>query len=98
MFLKVEAINVNSITTFGSLDNIVEDKEDRQSSVFNYREFNVAIGSSIDTVFENDTEIPDYVLKVTSSTFSWESDDDTTLVLDSVNFPRGKYYNIKRPI
>jgi len=81
---KVEA--VNSVATFGSLDNIVEDEEDPPSSILR---FGLPIDSSIDTVFENDPEVPEYVLKVTSSTFGWGSDENT-LMVDALNFPRGE--------
>lgn len=86
---KVESIN--GVTVFGSLDNIVEDEEDPQSDIL--REFNSAIDSSIDTLFEKDPEVPESVLKVTSSTFSWGSEENT-LMVDALNFPRGKHkYN-----
>jgi len=81
---KVEA--VNSVATFGSLDNIVEDKEDLPSSILR---FGLPIDSSIDTVFENDPEMPEYVLKVTPSSFGWRSDENT-LMVDALNFPRGE--------
>jgi len=81
---KVEA--VNSVATFGSLDNIVEDEEDPSSSILR---FGLPIDSSIDTVFENDPEVPEYVLKVTPSTFGWGSEENT-LIVNALNFPRGK--------
>lgn len=84
----MDAIKVNSVATFGSLDNIVEDEEDQQQSNI-LHEINLTIGSSVDTVFENDPEIPDSVLRITSSTFAWGSDENT-LTVDALDFPRGK--------
>ncbi|KAL0120319.1 hypothetical protein PUN28_008165 [Cardiocondyla obscurior] len=81
----VEAIN--SVAAFGSLDNIVEDEEDSRSSIL--RDFDLPIDSSIDTVFEKDPEVSESVLKVTSSTFTWGSDDNT-LMVNALNFPRGQ--------
>ncbi|RLU19415.1 hypothetical protein DMN91_007972 [Ooceraea biroi] len=81
----VEAIN--SVTTFGSLDNIVEDEEDPQSNTL--RGFNLAIDSSVDTVFERDPEVPESVLRITSSIFTWGSDENT-LTVNGLNFPRGQ--------
>ncbi|XP_011881729.1 PREDICTED: ATP-binding cassette sub-family C member Sur [Vollenhovia emeryi] len=82
---NVEA--VNSVATFGSLDNIVEDEEDLRSSIL--REFDLPIDSSVDTVFEKDPEVPESVLKVTPSTFTWGSDENT-LTVNALNFPRGQ--------
>ncbi|XP_077281722.1 sulfonylurea receptor [Temnothorax americanus] len=81
----VEAIN--SIATFGSLGNIVEDEEDSQSSIF--REIDLPIDSSLDTVFEKDPEVPESVLKITPCTFTWGSDENT-LMVNALNFPRGQ--------
>ncbi|KYM97235.1 Cystic fibrosis transmembrane conductance regulator [Cyphomyrmex costatus] len=78
---------INSVTTFGSLDNIEEDEEDARSSIF--REFGLPIDSSIDTVFEKETEVSESVLKVISSTFAWGSDENM-LMIDALNFPRGQ--------
>ncbi|KAG5347863.1 SUR protein, partial [Acromyrmex charruanus] len=78
---------INSVTTFGSLDNIEEDKEDSRSSIL--REFDLPIDSSIDTVFEKDPEVSEYVLQVTPSTFTWGSDENM-LMIDALNFPRGQ--------
>lgn len=82
---KVEAIN--SVATFGSLDNIVEDEEDPRSGIL--REFGLPIDSSIDTVFEKDPEVPESVLKVTPSTFIWGSDENT-LMVNALNFLQGE--------
>jgi len=82
---KVEPIN--SGTIFGSLDNIVEDEEDPQPDIS--REFHLAIDSSVDTVFEKDPEVPDSVLKITSSIFAWGSDENT-LMINALDFPRGE--------
>jgi hypothetical protein len=82
---KVEPIN--SITIFGSLDNIAEDEEDPQADIL--REFNLAIDSSVDTVFEKDPEVPESVLKITSSIFAWGSDENT-LIINALDFPRGE--------
>jgi len=79
---------INSATTFGSLDNIVEDEEHSQSNIL--REFSLAIDSSVDTVFEKDPEVPESVLRIRSSTFAWESDENR-LTINALNFPRGKY-------
>ncbi|KAG5323862.1 SUR protein, partial [Acromyrmex heyeri] len=84
-FSQTEAIN--SVTTFGSLDNIEEDEEDSRSSIL--REFDLPIDSSIDTVFEKDPEVSEYVLQVTPSTFTWGSDENM-LMIDALNFPRGQ--------
>ncbi|XP_067206473.1 ATP-binding cassette sub-family C member Sur isoform X2 [Linepithema humile] len=78
---------INGVTIFGSLDNIVEDEEDPQSDIL--REFNLAIDSSVDTVFEKDPEIPESVLQITSSIFAWGSDENT-LMIDALDFPRGQ--------
>ncbi|XP_012055355.1 PREDICTED: ATP-binding cassette sub-family C member Sur [Atta cephalotes] len=78
---------INSVTTFGSLDNIEEDEEDPRSSIF--REFGLPIDSSIDTVFEKDSEVSESVLKVTPSTFICGSDENM-LMVDALNFPRGQ--------
>ncbi|XP_072749305.1 ATP-binding cassette sub-family C member Sur isoform X2 [Anoplolepis gracilipes] len=78
---------VNSVTTFGSLDNIVEDEEHSQSNIL--REFNLTIDSSVDTVFEKDPEVPESVLKIRSSTFAW-GPDENTLTINALNFPRGQ--------
>ncbi|XP_018345324.1 PREDICTED: ATP-binding cassette sub-family C member Sur [Trachymyrmex septentrionalis] len=77
---------INSVTTFGSLDNIEED-EDPRSSIL--REFGLPIDSSIDTIFEKDPEVSESVLKVTPSTFAWGSDENM-LMVDALNFPRGQ--------
>lgn len=79
---------MKSATTFGSLDNIVEDEEHSQSNIL--REFNLAINSSVDTVFEKDPEVPESVLRIKSSTFAWEPDENR-LTIEALNFPRGKY-------
>lgn len=79
---------INSATTFGSLDNIVEDEEHPQSNIL--REFSLAIDSSVDTVFEKDPEVPESVLRIRSSTFAWGSDENK-LTINALNFPRGKY-------
>ncbi|KMQ95020.1 atp-binding cassette transporter sub-family c member 9 [Lasius niger] len=84
-FFKVEVIN--SVTTFGSLDNIVEDEEHPRSNIL--REFSLAIDSSVDTVFEKDPEVPESVLRIRSSTFAWGSDENT-LMINALNFPRGQ--------
>ncbi|KAH0954120.1 hypothetical protein HN011_011629 [Eciton burchellii] len=76
---------INSAAAFGSLDNIVEDDEDPQS----LRGFNLAIDSSIDTVFERDPEIPESVLRIASSVFAWGSDENT-LIVNGLSFPRGQ--------
>ncbi|EGI61249.1 ATP-binding cassette transporter sub-family C member 9 [Acromyrmex echinatior] len=78
---------LNSVTTFGSLDNIEEDEEDSRSNIL--REFDLPIDSSIDTVFEKDPEVSEYVLQVTPSTFTWGSDENM-LMVDALNFPRGQ--------
>lgn len=78
---------INSATTFGSLDNIVEDEEHPQSNIL--REFNLAIDSSVDTVFEKDPEIPESVLRIRSSAFAW-GPDENKLTINALNFPRGK--------
>ncbi|KAG5314659.1 ABCC9 protein, partial [Pseudoatta argentina] len=78
---------INSVTTFGSLDNIEEDEEDSRSSIL--REFDLPIDSSIDTIFEKDPEVSEYVLQVTPSTFTWGSDENM-LMIDALNFPRGE--------
>lgn len=78
---------INSVTTFGSLDNIEEDEEDAQSNTL--RDLNLAIGSSVDTVFEKDPEVPESVLKITSSIFTWGSGENT-LAVSGLNFPRGE--------
>ncbi|XP_025268777.1 ATP-binding cassette sub-family C member Sur isoform X2 [Camponotus floridanus] len=78
---------INSATTFGSLDNIVEDEEHSQSNIL--REFSLAIDSSVDTVFEKDPEVPESVLRIRSSTFAWESDENR-LTINALNFPRGQ--------
>lgn len=82
---KVETIN--SVATFGSLDNIVEDEEDLRSNIL--REFDLPINYSVDTVFEKDPKVPESVLKVTPSTFTWGSDEHT-LMVNALNFPRGE--------
>lgn len=79
---------INSVATFGSQDNIVEDEEDLRSSIL--REYDLPIDSSIDTVFEKDPEVSERsVLKVISSTFAWGSDENT-LMINALNFPRGE--------
>lgn len=82
-----QAEPVNGITTFGSLDNIMEGDEDSQPKIFN--EFHLTIDSSVDTVFERDPEVPESVLKITSSTFAWGSDENT-LTINGLDFPRGQ--------
>ncbi|XP_039304714.1 ATP-binding cassette sub-family C member Sur isoform X2 [Solenopsis invicta] len=78
---------INSVTTFGSLDNIVEGEEDPESNILRDYDLIPPIDSSIDTVFEKDLE--EYVLKVTPSTFTWGSDENT-LMVNALNFPRGQ--------
>lgn len=85
IFFKVEVIN--SVTTFGSLDNIVEDEEHPRANIL--REFNLTINSSVDTVFEKDPEIPESVVRIKSSTFAW-GPDENKLTINALNFPRGK--------
>lgn len=76
-----------SVTTCGSLDDIVESEEDQLPSVSH--EYNLTIGSSVDTVFEQDPKVPDSVVRITPSIFTWGSEDNT-LVVDTLNFPRGE--------
>ncbi|XP_043258607.1 ATP-binding cassette sub-family C member Sur [Colletes gigas] len=80
----VEATKVHSTATFGSLDNIEEDEEDGQSCCL--REFKLDIDSSVDTVFENDLDIP--VLRMKSCTF-WGT-DEYQLSIAGLSFPRGQ--------
>ncbi|XP_014489002.1 PREDICTED: ATP-binding cassette sub-family C member Sur [Dinoponera quadriceps] len=87
LYIENEANKMASVTTCGSLDDIVESEEDRQPSVS--QEFYLTIDSSIDTVFERDPKVPDSVVKITPSIFTWGSDDNT-LVVDTLNFPRGQ--------
>jgi len=75
---------INRAAAFGSLDNIVEDEEDPHT----LRGLNLAIDSSVDTVFEKDPEIPESVLRIASSVFAWGSDENT-LTINGLNFPRG---------
>lgn len=84
-FPKVEAIN--RVTISGSLDDIVEDEEALQSRILH--EFDLLIDSSVDTVFEKDPEVSEFVLKVTPSIFTWGSDENT-LMVNALSFPRGK--------
>lgn len=86
---------INSVTTFGSLDNIEEDEKDPRSNIL--REFGLPIDSSIDTVFEKDSEVSESVLKVTPSTFACGSDENM-LMVDALNFPRGKYITLEAKI
>lgn len=65
----------------------MEDEEDLRSNIL--REFDLPIDSSVDTVFEKDPEVPESVLKVTPSTFTWGSDENT-LMVNALNFPRGE--------
>ncbi|XP_029661257.1 ATP-binding cassette sub-family C member Sur [Formica exsecta] len=78
---------INSVTTFGSLDNIVEDEEHPRANIL--REFNLTINSSVDTVFEKDPEVPESVVRIRSSTFAW-GPDENKLTINALNFPRGQ--------
>lgn len=83
----MKANKVASVTTCGSLDDIVEQEVDLPSAS---DEFNLTIDrSSVDTVFERDPKVPDSVVKITPSIFTWGSDENT-LVVNDLNFPRGK--------
>ncbi|XP_053987096.1 ATP-binding cassette sub-family C member Sur [Hylaeus volcanicus] len=81
----VEATKVPSTTTFGSLDNIEEDEEDGQPCCLT--ELKLDMGSSADTVFEKDPEIP--VLQIRSCTFSWGT-DECQLSISGLSFPRSQ--------
>ncbi|XP_020299812.1 ATP-binding cassette sub-family C member Sur [Pseudomyrmex gracilis] len=72
-------------TTFRSLDNI-EEGEENIVEVPNLHDIGSAMCLSVDTVFEKDPEVPEYVLKITSSIFTWGS-DETTLRVRALNFP-----------
>lgn len=85
-FFKAASTKVHSAATFGSLDNIEEDEEDGQSCGF--REYNPDIGSSVDTVFEKDPEIP--VLRMESCVFSWGSEEGQ-LSIRELSCPSGDF-------
>ncbi|XP_076279079.1 sulfonylurea receptor [Lasioglossum baleicum] len=81
----VAATKMHSGVTFGSLDNIEEDEEDRQSC--SLREYNLNIDSSVDTVFEKDPEIP--VLRMKYCMFLWGCEEGQ-LLIKNLSFPRGQ--------
>ncbi|KAL6445158.1 hypothetical protein ACFW04_002204 [Cataglyphis niger] len=78
---------INRVTTFGSLDNIVEDEENPRANIL--RDFNLTIDSSVDTVFEKDPEVPESVVRIRSCTFAWGIDKNK-LTINALNFPRGQ--------
>lgn len=75
--------------TFGSLDNIKEDEENRQSC--GLKDYELNINSSIDTVFEKDPEMP--VLTMKGCKFSWGTEENL-LSIDDLSFPCGNFSSI----
>lgn len=84
---------MTSVTTRESLDNIVEHGEDPQSNVLHESQLTM---NSMDTVFEVEPKVPDSVVKITPSIFTWGSDENT-LVVNDLTFPRGKQSKSKFP-
>lgn len=77
--------------TFGSLDNIKEDEENRQSC--GLKDYQLNINSSIDTVFEKDPEMP--ILTMKGCKFSWGT-EESLLSIDDLSFPCGNLLMINK--
>ncbi|XP_011149879.1 ATP-binding cassette sub-family C member Sur [Harpegnathos saltator] len=86
---NIKTNKISSVATNGSLDDIVESESEENQLPSVSRESHLEIDSSVDTVFEQDPKVPDSVVKITPSVFTWGSDDNT-LVLNELNFPRGQ--------
>ncbi|XP_076755199.1 sulfonylurea receptor isoform X2 [Xylocopa sonorina] len=81
----MDAMDTHDTPTFGSLDNIREDEEDGQSC--GLRGYKLDMDSSMDTVFEKDSEVP--VLKMKSCGFSWGT-DESLLSISNLSIQRGQ--------
>ncbi|CAL7947692.1 unnamed protein product [Xylocopa violacea] len=81
----MDAMNTHDTPTFGSLDDIREDEEDGQSC--GLRDYKLDIDSSVDTVFEKDSEVP--VLKMKSCGFSWGT-EESLLSISNLSIQRGQ--------
>lgn len=77
--------------TFGSLDNIKEDEENKQSC--GLKDYQLNINSSIDTVFEKDPEMP--ILTMKGCKFSWGT-EESLLSIDDLSFPCGNLLMINK--
>lgn len=80
----METTKTLNTPTFGSLDNIKEDEENRQSC--GLKDYELNINSSIDTVFEKDQEMP--ILTMKGCKFSWGT-EESLLSIDDLSFPCG---------
>lgn len=80
----METMKTLNNPTFGSLDNIKEDEENRQSC--GLKDYQLNINSSIDTVFEKDPEMP--ILTMKGCKFSWGT-EESLLSIDDLSFPCG---------
>ncbi|XP_016766887.2 ATP-binding cassette sub-family C member Sur isoform X2 [Apis mellifera] len=81
----VEITKTLNTPTFGSLDNIKEDEENKQSC--GLKDYQLNINSSIDTVFEKDPEMP--ILTMKGCKFSWGT-EESLLSIDDLSFPCGQ--------
>ncbi|XP_006620268.1 ATP-binding cassette sub-family C member Sur isoform X2 [Apis dorsata] len=81
----METTKTLNTPTFGSLDNIKEDEENRQSC--GLKDYELNINSSIDTVFEKDPEMP--ILTMKGCKFSWGT-EESLLSIDDLSFPCGQ--------